>query len=878
MGIIGDLIVGVGDFIGGTILGSVFSGIKKLLDKTLDILKDYVLEPIMNFLGFHDEDIYNTSVIAAKIYDEDTFKTTQLRNVIEYMKKDSVDALVYANKFAEVGDKQFGKYYRNGKWYYLDYLPDAQINAVSIDVDAIENILTNLKGNIFINDVLAMVPFDEDWCKWQLQELYGYNIGKDVVKINNEYYKYDNELYDADTNQFKVTLNLITPRHKRTYQTTDISILPLSETKEIERTTISTYFQYSRVDNGNVLYETPSIVISVTDKEIPVDTGLSSNNLSILGEETEILPSSNLILNIPNHNNVRRYIVKYHTTNNGDYFYWIYNSLSDIYPALKAPVSKVVGFDMYPIVMLRNNFFNVEDYDINEKDGHSRPPSITKERYEDTIDILNSIGLSLSELTKGYSENADVDKMQDAFFMFGISPSNTKEIVSIVLYELFDFIYDKIPYSGDSDGGYSASFKENPYNAAIMWLPRTTKIEEEKIGSLGTCKHQIKEVNLITKKYSINNTTYNGDGYSTDYLVNVSQYTIEENWENNELISTKTSETKNFTIWSYENQDPETGEIYYQLGYSKKLENETSKKVKSLIVKKQIEVNVTKTLTMFNFSSFNIIRRGVSNGGVSLEVDDENLVIPLPVPVVERLTLMQKSALLGESCYLLFYAFEKQHIKWYQTKAFGVFLQVVCVVITIVITIVSWGSLSWTSSSMYAALMATLKTVAVGVGLQLALLAISKLVHNIGLQIALSVAAMAVAAWAGGGFSGFDGMSFAGNLVELPSKAINLYTQDLTTNLQNDIKNYQSEYGKKSDTNSQILKSFDSNLTPSYMVSLMASSEITNATNLSPSQFYGLATNAYLDFDWLFTDYYKQVTEFVPRKLKLGIDDDYEDE
>lgn len=872
----GGLFHAIGDAI-GSFIGAVWEATKKLLETTLDILKDYVIEPIMNFLGFHDEDIYHTSVIAAKIYSEDTFKTTQLRNVLEYMKKESVDALAYANKFSEVGDKQFGKYYRNGKWYYIDYLPEAQINAITIDTDAIRNILTNIKGNIFINDVLVMVPFDEDWCKYQLQELYGYDIGKDIVKINNEYYKYNNEYYDTDNNNFKVTLDLINVRHKRTYQTIDVTILPLSDTKEVERTNTYIYYQYSRVDNGNILYETTPTLISSIDKEIPKDTGLSSNNLSILGEETETLPVSNINLIISNHNNVRRYIVKYHTTDNGDYFYWIYNPESNVYPSLTSPINKVVGFDMYPITMLRNNYFNVEDYDLNEKDGHNRPPSVTKERYKSTIDILNSLGLSLSELTKGYSENADIDKMQDAFFMLGISPSNAKEIVSIVLYELFDFIYDRLPYSS-GDSAYSAAFKENPYNAAIAWLARTTKIEEEKIGNLGTCKHEIKEVNLITRKYSINNTQY-GDDFDSSYMIKVSQSIVEETWEDDELISTKTSEVKSFTIWNGENYDEETGEVLYPEGYSKKLKEETSKKVKNLIVKKQIEANVTKTLTMFNFSSLNIIRRGVSNGGVSLEVDDENLVIPLPVPVVERLTLMQKSALLGESCYLMFYALEKQHIKWYQTKAFSTFLQVVCIVITIVITIVSFGSLTGESIALTTVLISALKAIAIGVGLQLALMAISKLVHNIGLQIALSVAAMALAAWTGGGFSGFDGMSFAGNLVELPSKAINLYTQDLTNNLQNDMKKYQSEYEKISETNSQILKSFESGLTSSDIVNLMTPSEAFNPINLSPSQFYGLATNAYLEYDWLYSGYYKStVSEFVKNKLKLDIDEDYEDE
>lgn len=68
---------------------------------------------------------------------------------LEYMAK-GYGSDDYSNNFAKSGDNQFGRYYRTGKWEYMDYLPTGQINAVSLDRDGIVKVLENLeKTEIF---------------------------------------------------------------------------------------------------------------------------------------------------------------------------------------------------------------------------------------------------------------------------------------------------------------------------------------------------------------------------------------------------------------------------------------------------------------------------------------------------------------------------------------------------------------------------------------------------------------------------------------------------------------------------------------------------------------------------------------------------------
>ena len=935
----GGIFQAIGDWVGQA-FNNIVSFVEALFTDPLNALLDYIVEPIMNFLGFHDEDIYRTSVIAVKIYNEDTFKKTQLRQVLDYV-KNKRSSMDYAKSFANVGDTQFGKFYRHGKWDYLDYLPDAKISAVTIPVDKLKSILVALKGeDVFIIDALGMVPYDKDWCKWRLQEEYGYNIGEDFLIINNKYYKYEKEVYNTDTNDFTVTLAIISPIKDRLYETvitetktlnvaintytqTDITIaefttnsdlkttsikevksyvynnkvidevfteisstddiIPkgsesdssnrvlinsVTESTLIEITTTTQHHVYTRDDTGSILYESNPVITSTKYKKVTV-TSSKLEIADLISEKDIIYPTEYITKTVANHNNIKQYVVKYTTTNDGNYYYWIYNPVNNTYPDLSTPAEQIIGFELYPVVMLRNNFFNVNDYDQNKINGQSRPPTITEERYLDTVDILDAIGVSLEELTKGYSGNSDIEHLQDAFFLFGVSPSNDKEIVSRVLFELFDFIYDTMPFV-TTDSGYSAMFRENPYNAAIAWTPEEPVLKDEVIGSLGTCKHTAKKTNSTTTTYEIKEAIAIGNN-----RYKIISYTLTEITDNiNGLLSSKKQNTQVITVdRSYTAGDnwqtTNTGFI------SKTVKESKSTNQKQLTVTKQITKETTKTLIMKSFTSFNIIRRGVENGGVSLDVDDENLVIPLPVNVVNRLTLMEKTALLGEAAYMLFYAYQHQHIKWYQTEAFGNFLQIVSIGITVVITIFSFGSGLAGGVTLTSILLSTLKSVAIGVGLQLALHLISTMVDDIGLKIALSVAAMAVAAYAGGAFDSFN-LSTAVKLAELPAKAIDMYLKDSMSKMQNKLQvetqAFNEEYASRSEINTEIMKSFTSGLNVADIADITLADTDISATIMSPSEFYDIALRGCFQYDALYTGYYEAtVGSFCANSLKLGL-------
>ncbi len=916
----------------GSVLGTVWDVISGFTSVIGGLIVKYIIEPIMNFLGFTDENIYMTDVKAVKVFQgEDLLKKVQLDLATKHL-KDDTGQRNFALGFAETGDAQFGKFYRHGMWDYMDHLPEVVIQASTIPINEVKRILESKIGNpVYILDVLAMVPYDGDWCKWLLQERYGYDAGEDSVIIDNTYYIYGSDTYVSSNNTFRVTLNPITivtekihnvvdskafaataittevfkiteittvgtTKHTKIYNrtikthdesgyvlsTVDVIISEVDETvdtpintitsellssvvsfdKDVQRVTTSTETLYYRTDTNSLLSSTTT---NVSDEYYITDLGSATTSfIRNIVSDTQVNTgiTTPKYITLENHNNARKYVITYTNTNNGRMYYWIYDPATNQYPSLTHAVTSSSNIESYPIVMLRNGFFDVGNYNLSSIGDRPRPPSITKKRYEDTVELLNHIGVDLESLTTAYKDNPDIDKLLDAFFMYGVSPSDSSEIVSRVLYEMFDAIYDKTPYI-DGDTTFSASFKENPYNAAIVWKPKTTKIEKQVIGSLGKCTHSIIN-NPVTK------TTYLDRTVKDRYVTDVIEEVMVDSRGN--VLGKQIKETTTYRIDEY---DIDSNGNSYSSGRYK--QSETTEPNKDLEIKKQITKAEVKILTCNSFTSFNIIRRGSYSGGVSLQLDDPDLVIPLPVEAVERLTLMEKTDLLCKAAYLTFYAYEKKHLKWYETERFASFLKILVIAISVVVTIISLGTTSWATMTWSAAMFAVLKAVAIGLALQLALKLIMDNVDDPALKAALAAAATAVAIYAGGGFYNFNGLS-ALKLVELPVQAASIYmnsvNEKLFDNLSGDMKSFSSAYKARSEHNTSLINSFNQGLDVSNVTELMVGGmeDVRDASLLSPTQFYEMAVGGYRNYDALYSGLYdNNVHDFCKNRLKLGV-------
>ena len=857
----GGLFKAIGDFF-GSIVDAIWDAVCDIMDAVWKFISHNIIEPIMNFLGFEDETIIMTDVIASKVFDRSILPETLTQAVIK-KQTEGISTLDFLGEFDAKGNTQFNKYFRKGKSDYVDHLPECQINAISIPADEIKKIIEKeLNTTIIINDILVGVPSDIYWCKYQLQKLYDYNISSDYAVINDTYYMYKSSIYNSSTNKFDITLTNLSSVRENVYETVNVSIAGYSDvisedgsiiTKEIKRTLIYSYSVFERVDTGYFLYETDNILVSSNDELVDVGTTVPSSSFGLASSTVIEYDYKPLKLSIANHNNERCFTVIY-STNDYRTYLWIYNISTDIYPNLKAPVEKIVGFETYPIVMLRNGFFSVDEYDKSSKhtdDGEvSRPPTITKERYNDTVEMVSSLGLHLDDLISAYSENPDVDKMQDVFFGLAISPSNESEIISKVLYEIFDFIYDELPPVNYSDM-YSASFKEEPFNAAITWLPKAVEVYAGKVGDVGFCKHTIS-----TSSYRAVGSVKTIETYIGSNNWMVTEQSISQVYREGELISESILEETVTIEKRYDDVSYDVGDTFINTD----IKEDSTTDGKDMVIEYQLDVKTVKRLVIHNLSGFHIVRRGIKNGGVTLPIDNKNFVIPLPVPVVERLSIIEKTALLSEAVYMIFYAYDEQHLRWYETEKFMKALQIVMIIIVIIIIILSWGTMTGPAMSGYAAaqavLMAIGKKILIAVVCHVALKFIASTNWDPKLKAALSAGVMIAGAAFGGAFS-VDIVVTALTLTTITANAISIYIGERVKDLQSEMDSVYSAYNTRKETLDKAEDALYSGLSTEFFTELALTDYTYNFTQhkvYSVDEWRYMMLDASRDRDNIFTN------------------------
>lgn len=635
----------------------------------------------------------------------------------------------------------------------------------------------------------------------------------------------------------------------------------------IANVTTETSTRYYRSDTGS--YLTSVSTSETTTSYVTSGAGSTSTNTTLI--EVYTITNDNpgtYTVSVPYFNaSQRMYQVLYSVPSTGRQYYWIYDPSTGDVADLNDPVTSTQDLEVYPICTLRMLNKDISDWET------ANVEQLTEERYESATTLMNKIGLDVDAVIDAYSENESIEYVTSAFFLLAVSPSNTAEVVSKALYNLFEFIYKIMPYpteiSLSDNAAMSMSVKEEPFHATTIWFPIPESEQEEVIGSLGYCTHEIRNNAITTTTYEVTILVDNGDGTLTK-----TTYTEEAS---EDLYGTPlgsiTSDYKTVT---------QNG-IGVPGTYKEVISTKTTTGNKDLVVKKQVTATTTNTITVFSMITANLITAEEGYFGVSLDADNENMLIPLPVKVVESLSILEKTALLGEACYLLFYAVQHVHLEWYQTDAFASFMQVFQIAIIVIAAVLSiWtGGQSLTLAS---AAIAVLKAATIAVGTSLALQLISELVSDTTLKVILSMAVMIVAFWAGGGFDAiFEEFDFtkAVNLVTMPVKAIQIVTNDLMSALQSEYEDFTEKYEARLEEYEEAFDEINDGLSTEFLADLIVSGGMhsNSATNsivssivYSPSAFYFMTFDYYRDFDTLYDGLYDTyVGSFVSNKLKIGI-------
>ena len=936
--------------------------------------------------------VYSTSIATTRVFQDDLLYQVKVKSILEKIQKD-LDSRTYTLRYGNSGAAQLFQYYLSGLYDYSAHLPTSTIGAVGVSANVIENILRGIESESFtFTGADYTTPSDTFWVLWRLQQDINYDVGLDLVTITTisggvpvkNYYRIDSFEYDKTRGVFVVTLKTKLGFTILAHEEHVTTITNLNPTTDLKRTVVTKVMSYMNTANlEDVAVFVTETVLSNTTEQVPVGTETPDIIIEPLPTTYYINPNLTITRTISAYEDDESYyIAEYMLIGSNRTKLWAYDPRTKVYPQLKIDNYTTINYESYPVVMFRNGVFSVDEWSVSSKRIQSgnvtetvrRPSSITKKRYDETTEILKSIGISIEDLLEKVEENKDVDKLQDAFAVIGVSPGavlkkvsdtqkalnklkvgttaykakkeeldNAKDISSITsqaLYRMFDHIYKQLPPSNlGTSASYHLQIDENPYNARLSWVPQMPTTEKKVIGPTGTYSHSIKNETIkrqLSKllPFGRRRSWFEGGG-PTVYDPSWGRYPDSDKrgpgshkavypiatradgsqWIYARRLTKKLKDKPSEYVMEWQEVFPHD-EHYMRVVYFEPYtaENLIMQCQTSDTEVRTIRVGIGDVLsTMSPYLRANLersstptgdVRKGYSgvtfwensisrgeekSGLVRMALDDENLVIPLPVFAVEQMTYVERVSLIAASFHLVFYAAQYDEITYYKGTFFGNFLSMIAMAVMVVIAIIAPPTapmLIPTSalvgmSAATVTMLAMMELMLIGLVLQVVLKIIASVVKDPALRTVLSIAAIIGTAALTGNFEGFTfDLKTAAQLTTLTVKGAEIYmgaeVESLSADLgrmQNSLTAFDKAYKERTEMFSNVFDSFNKGVSADFLVDLSikpAQSTAQLSYCYSPSVVRDIMINGYRNFDAL---YKNDIEDFYKNRLQLGIID-----
>ena len=942
--------------------------------------------------------VYSTSIATTRVFQDDLLYQVKVKSILEKIQKD-LDSRTYTLRYGNSGAAQLFQYYLSGLYDYSAHLPTSTIGAVGVSANVIENILRGIESESFtFTGADYTTPSDTFWVLWRLQQDINYDVGLDLVTITTisggvpvkNYYRIDSFEYDKTRGVFVVTLKTKLGFTILAHEEHVTTITNLNPTTDLKRTVVTKVMSYMNTANlEDVAVFVTETVLSDTTEEVPIGTETPDITIEPLTTTYYANPNLTITRTVSAYEDDEfYYMAEYILTESNRTKLWAYDPRTKVYPQLKIDNYTTIKYESYPIVMFRNGVFSVDEWRVSSKRIQSgnvtetvrRPSSITKKRYDETTEILKSIGISIEDLLEKVEENKDVDKLQDAFAVIGVSPGavlkkvsdtqkalnklkvgtaaykakkekldNAKDISSITsqaLYRMFDHIYKQLPPSNlGTSASYHLQIDENPYNARLSWVPQMPTTEKKVIGPTGTYSHSIKNETIKRQLSKLlpfvrRRGWFGGDAlfvydpswgrnpdsdrshgsYKASYPIvtradgsqwiyarrltkklkdKPSEYVMEwqevfphdEHYMRVVYFEPYTAEN---LIMQCQTSDTEVRTIRVGIGdvlstMSPYLSTMSPYLIANLERSSTPTGDVRKGYSGVTFWENSISRGEEKSGLVRMALDDENLVIPLPVFAVEQMTYVERVSLIAASFHLVFYAAQYDEITYYKSTFFGNFLSMIAMAVMVVIAIIAPPTapmLIPTSalvgmSATTVTMLAMMELMLIGLVLQVVLKIIASVVKDPALRTVLSVAAIIGTAALTGNFEGFTfDLKTAAQLTTLTVKGAEIYmgaeVESLSADLgrmQNSLTAFDKAYKERTEMFSNVFDSFNKGVSADFLVDLSikpAQSTAQLSYCYSPSVIRDIMINGYRNFDAL---YKNDIEDFYKNRLQLGIID-----
>ena len=935
--------------------------------------------------------VYSTSIATTRVFQDDLLYQVKVKSILEKIQKD-LDSRTYTLRYGNSGAAQLFQYYLSGLYDYSAHLPTSTIGAVGVSANVIENILRGIESESFtFTGADYTTPSDTFWVLWRLQQDINYDVGLDLVTITTisggvpvkNYYRIDSFEYDKTRGVFVVTLKTKLGFTILAHEEHVTTITNLNPTTDLKRTVVTKVMSYMNTANlEDVAVFVTETVLSDTTEEVPIGTETPDITIEPLTTTYYANPNLTITRTVSAYEDDEfYYMAEYVLTESNRTKLWAYDPRTKVYPQLKIDNYTTINYESYPVVMFRNGVFSVDEWNVSSKRIQSgnvtetvrRPSSITKKRYDETTEILKSIGISIEDLLEKVEENKDVDKLQDAFAVIGVSPGavlkkvsdtqkalnklkvgttaykakkeeldNAKDISSITsqaLYRMFDHIYKQLPPSNlGTRASYHLQIDENPYNARLSWVPQMPTTEKKVIGPTGTYSHSIKN-ETIKRQLSkllpfVRRSNWSGgdilivydpswgrnpdsdrsrgsyrvkypvvtraDGSQWIYAIRITkkfrdkppEYVME--WQEVFPHDEHYMRVVYFEPYTAENlimqcQVSDTEVRTVRIGIGDVLSTMSPYLRENLDRSPTVTRYIKEEYGGVTFWENSISRGEEKRGVVRMALDDENLVIPLPVFAVEQMTYVERVSLIAASFHLVFYAAQYDEITYYKGTFFGNFLSMIAMTVMVVIAIIAppTAPMLIPTSALVGMSVATVTMLAmmelmlIGLVLQVVLKIIASVVKDPALRTVLSVAAIIGTAALTGNFEDFTfDLKTAAQLTTLTVKGAEIYmgaeVESLSADLgrmQNSLIAFDKAYKERTEMFSNVFDSFNKGVSADFLVDLSikpAQSTAQLSYCYSPSVVRDIMINGYRNFDAL---YKNDIEDFYKNRLQLGIID-----
>lgn len=809
-GILSGVVLGA---LGGLLLASTIDGI--ISGRAFTSLTAFLFEPtraICKLLGITDRNVTQGRMIVCKVFHENQYPDTLVKNCI-VREKDGSDLMKYFFDFAKVGTAQFEKYFYTGKRRFIDALPDCTVASSTISTADVARVIAIDVGQpVDIGPVDLGYPDEWTWTQWTYQQQGRFNYASNQALFDNRYYYIDSAVYNINTDKIDVVFSAVDdPTYKinKAINSPDLtSYYMVVYSYKTGNTESRLWVHKTNVDDiqADVLNEDPSKMMKGNIDCLPIacmrsnkvdlkdaadnhDVPESFRNPKRYKQTKKLLKSIGL--------DIEEITKQYHE--NGDinnvydayfmagvspkqtiddaerdpegtefsveavakYMYRAVNKIYEFLPCIQAGQPYFMTFTESPfrgqVCWAGVPATEVTGKKCKAKHYTMELDNTATEHYKIVVQVLDSY-LGPRELT---DVTYDIDGYPISSTTYTVHEYTAKYIMlevsskPITPQKVIDNIPNGTPFfpkRSNSTAYNPSTGSSTARTAENVQFPSTAQLDEPLSEDLPAY------FILKTTQYTTSETDAGtGDVTTTTHTV----YTYEN------LAEKPLNQTLDYKAYSSPYKEPKSLILYYQ---------KSKTEYRQVILRNAISVYFTDS-----------VDEGLLE---AVGVDDRNFVFPISFQALKALSVYDKTKFLSEGFQLVFFAKESHHLEFYETPEFGTFLQIVGVVITIVVSIFTFGSQTVT---VQAAIQSLIQMAAVYVGVTLALQVIAMAIPDSMLKAVLSAAVMVAAIYFGGGFSDFN-FSTAVQLAEVPVKAIDIYTKDQMKALQQEAADFQARY------------------------------------------------------------------------------------